>query len=119
METLFLKDTMMYLLVFKGINENTCFYRIQNQNHCQCPHIREALAKVLKQANLSFRVKREIFYNQWGIRFLTEFTLSRTARFLSSFGMTCEGFGMTIRDFCKSLKSLCINCDCTPSVTGV
>jgi len=31
----------------------------------------EALAKVPKQDNLSFRVKREIFYNQWGIRFLT------------------------------------------------
>jgi hypothetical protein len=31
----------------------------------------EALANVLKQANLSFRVKREIFYNQWGTRFLT------------------------------------------------
>ena len=29
----------------------------------------EALAKVLKQANLSFRVKREIFYNQWDLSF--------------------------------------------------
>jgi hypothetical protein len=31
----------------------------------------EPLAKVLKPANLSFRVKREIFYNQWATRFLT------------------------------------------------
>ncbi len=31
----------------------------------------EAFAIVLKQANLSFRVKGEIFYNQLGIRFLT------------------------------------------------
>jgi hypothetical protein len=31
----------------------------------------EALAKVLKPTNLSFRVKGEIFYTQWVTRFLT------------------------------------------------
>jgi|GEM_PF-4724657 len=52
---------MGFSLVFTAILCLTVFYVLPS----------EALAKVLKQANLSFRVKGEIFYNQLDIRFLT------------------------------------------------